>query len=260
MGKEELVKVTIDDQAIKVPKGTTLLKAAKKLGIDIPTLCFHESLPPQGSCRLCVVEITDKTGKWTWIDASCVYPASEGLSVKTNSPSVVKHRKTIIELLLSKAPNAEILLNLAEKYGASKTRYTAIDQGESNCILCALCVRTCNEIIGSHAIGTAERGVHKKVISPFNIAGDNCIGCTACIHVCPTGAIKSKIGKESFEIEDWGVNLKMATCSSCKKPFATAVHLEKLKSQVNLKNQLWEMCPECRRSANKVGTSYSPII
>ena len=156
-GKQELVKVTIDDQTIEVPKGTTLLHAAMKLDINIPTLCFHESLPPQGSCRVCVVEITDKTGKWTWIDASCVYPVSEGLSVQTQSPNVIKHRRAIIELLLSRAPKSEVLLLLAEKYGANPTRYTAIDKGEANCILCQLCVRTCNEIVGAQAIGTAGK-------------------------------------------------------------------------------------------------------
>jgi len=259
MGKKNLVTVIIDNNEIKVAEGSPLINAAQSLGIKIPTLCFHEALPPSGSCRICIVELQIKGNEGTWMDAACVYPARDGLIVQTNSPKVRRERKIILEMLLSKAPQSPILLELAEEYGADKNRFLSLDKGESNCILCSLCVRVCHELIKSDSIGTAHRGVKRQIVSPFQIAKNQCIGCEACINICPTGAIVAKLDKERFTIKEWGVELEMKTCETCGKSFAPTVYWQKLQSLISIKDEIYKICPECRRKKNKIGFLYSPL-
>lgn len=246
-----MINMQIDGEDIKVEEGTPVLKAAQILGIKIPTFCYHESLPPSGSCRVCIVEMEiEKRGKKrNWIDAACVYPAEEGLIIKTNSEKVKRERKIIIELLLSRAPNSRALLELAEEYGANRNRFKAFDEGEANCILCGLCVRVCNELIGANSIGTAFRGVHKKVLTPLDVAGENCIGCAACAYVCPTGAIKIIESEERLSLQNWHVELEMLRCKNCGKIIGPKVQIKRMLNSLNisLKNELFELCPECRR-------------
>jgi bidirectional [NiFe] hydrogenase diaphorase subunit len=249
MNEDELVTIEIDKIKTRIPKGTTVLQAARSLGIYIPTLCYHEALSTYASCRVCIVEMSiEKRGKLrTWIDAACVYPVQEGLIIKTNSPRVQKERKLIIEMLLSRAPDSPALLELAELYGAQKGRFESIDKGESNCILCSLCVRVCNELIKSGGIGTAFRGIHKKVVTPFNIAQDVCIGCAACAYVCPTGAIRVIEEESRLSIENWNAKLEIQFCKECGKPVGPKVYIDKLKEELNLRDELYELCPQCRR-------------
>ncbi len=249
MAEDNLLTVEIDRIKTKVPKGTTILQAARSIGIYIPTLCYHEVLSTYASCRVCIVEMSiEKRGKLrTWIDASCVYPVQEGLTVKTNSPKVQKERKLIIELLLSRAPDSIVLNELAERYGAEKGRFESVDKGESNCILCGLCVRVCNELIHSAGIGTAFRGIHKKVVTPYKIAQDVCIGCTACAYVCPTGAIKIIEDKKSINVKNWHAELEMKICKECGKPIGPRVYLEKLGKEVPVRDEIFDLCTECRR-------------
>src|SRR5210317_1594158 len=102
MSEEKLVKITVDGQEIEVPVGSTVLEAARKLGIEIPRLCHHEALSMQASCRICLVEMSvERRGRtYNWVDASCVYPVQEGLVVKTDTKKIRKERKIILELLL----------------------------------------------------------------------------------------------------------------------------------------------------------------
>ncbi len=248
------VTIEIDGQSIDVPAGTTVLEAAKQLDIHIPTLCYHASLSPQGACRVCIVEMNiSKRGRaYNWVDAACVYPVEDGLRVDTNSAKVQRERKLIIELLLSKAPDAPALLALAEEYGAERGRFEAIDHGETNCILCGLCTRVCNELIDAGGIGTAYRGVNKKVLTPFKIASTVCIGCEACAFVCPTGAIKIIENQERMSVESWEADLEMKLCRNCGTPFAPVVYIERLKQHVAIREDILEICPDCRRKALKV--------
>lgn len=259
MSEQKLVKIEIDGKKTEVLKGTTILEAAKKLGVYIPTLCFHESLSMYASCRICIVEMSiEQRGRtYSWIDASCVYPVEDGLCVKTNSEKVQKERKLIIELLLSRAPDSPVLNKLAKEYGAEKGRFETVDKGASNCILCGLCVRVCNELIESDAIGTAYRGINRKVITPFKIAKDNCVGCAACEYVCPTGAIKVIEKKDKITIENWDAEIDMKTCSECGRPYAPRDYLQKIKEKVNIREEIFEKCPECRRKDLKVFENYN---
>jgi bidirectional [NiFe] hydrogenase diaphorase subunit len=250
------VKLTIDGRETAVPASTTVLEAAAGLGIEIPTLCYHPALSPQGSCRVCIVELAEERNGRTrrWIDAACVCPVSEGLTVQTASPRIKRERRQIVELLLSRAPESEVLIDLARRTGAEKGKFLSPDKGSSNCILCGLCVRVCSELVGVGGIGMAFRGIHRQVVSPLGQAASVCVGCMACAYVCPTGAIESALKDGRLSIPTWSAELEMSLCSSCGRPVAPKAYLEKLKQDVNLREELLGLCPECRRKHVRVSS------
>ena len=152
--KNDLVSLTIDGKPVQVAPGTTLLLAAKANHIDIPTLCYHPELKPEGHCRLCVVEIGEAPR--TRLVNSCTYPAEPGLVVQTASEKVLASRRMVMELLLAQAPGAERLKEMAAAMGVYETRFTKGDPA-ARCILCGQCVRTCREVVGVSAISMAFR-------------------------------------------------------------------------------------------------------
>lgn len=182
-----MVSLTINDQSIKAEEGMTILEAAGSKNIYIPTLCYHPLLEPFGACRLCVVEIND--GVRSRMVTSCTYPVEEGLEVKTDSTEVVETRKMLIELLLARAPKARVAQRLAQEYGIEKTQLKIRDEDEL-CILCGLCARMCNEIIGVSAINFIKRGVNREVTFNPEISSELCVGCGICTAVCPTGCLE----------------------------------------------------------------------
>ncbi len=190
--KVKKLTLFIDDAPVQVEEGLTLFQAAKKAGINIPTLCYHEKLMPYGACRLCLVEI-EKRGR-TRIVASCAYPAEEGLKVFSESPKVKEIRKLLVELYLSMFPYNNEIKSLAKKYGLRGTRF----KKENNyCILCGLCVRYCAEVKGDHAVGFVGRGINKKVtFIPDSAYFKHCVNCMKCMDICPTGVFPSNFGIE----------------------------------------------------------------
>jgi bidirectional [NiFe] hydrogenase diaphorase subunit len=194
------VNLEIDGRQVKAKEGMTILEAARSVGIDIPTLCYHEKLAPYGACRLCTVEIS--RNKRTRLVTACVYPVEDGLVVKTESPRVIKIRKMLLELMLASAP-AKVIEDLALRYGVEKPRFEA---ERTMCVLCGLCVRYCAEIKKANAIGFVGRGIERKVVFFPEIASTVCMSCKECFGLCPTGKIPSETDGVCFDdltVEDF---------------------------------------------------------
>lgn len=186
------ININIDGRKVGIDENSTILKAAEKIGIHIPTLCYHEKTKPYGACRLCIVEIK-RNGK-SKIVASCTYPVEEGLIVNTESPEVEKIRKNLVELYLALFPFNPEIKKLAKKYGLRGTR---LKKENNYCILCGLCVRYCREVKKNNAIGFVGRGTNKKVVFiPESAYFKYCESCMECMDLCPTGVFPSNYGME----------------------------------------------------------------
>ena len=185
-----VVHFSVDDKNVMVSAGQTIFEALQRTpGIgEIPALCYNPAVRPYGACRLCTVEVSEDGGKSFRFVAACLYPAKEGQIVKTNTEKIRMLRKGIIEFLLARCPGVKVIQELAKEYGVAKPRFAL---GKNDCILCGLCVRACQEIIGKSAISLVNRGIYKEVAAPFYAyeLGAECIGCGDCSYVCPTGAI-----------------------------------------------------------------------
>jgi bidirectional [NiFe] hydrogenase diaphorase subunit len=237
-----MVNLTVDGKNISVPKGTMLLEAARSAGISIPTLCAHEAVSRSGACRLCVVEI--KKGNRTRIVTSCLYGAEEGLVVDTRSERVLNVRRLVMELLLARCPESEVLQKLAKELGVEPQARFVADSDKGKCILCRSCVRVCEEIVGVSAIGFFARGSRKNVGTPYNEKSDACIGCGACAYVCPTGHIEMISTGDKRKI--WGRTFKMQTCTKCGKFFAPADQLKFISKKTGVPLNELTVCTECR--------------
>lgn len=190
------VKITIDSHPIEVDEGTYVLAAAKSLGIEIPTLCYYPYMSPYAACRICCVEARNGKG-WSKIVTACNYPVWEGLAIYTNTPRVINARRTNLEMLMANCAPVPVLERLAKELGVEEPRF---GHGSYTCILCGLCVRICDEVVGAHALTFVNRGKNRDVSTPFHLNSDACILCGACAKHCPTGYIKME------DIEDRFVN------------------------------------------------------
>lgn len=239
-----MVSININGRQIEVDEGQTILDVAREYGIDIPTLCYHEAVSSAGACRLCLVEIT-KNGR-SKIVASCLYPVEDGLNVITDSDCIIESRKMVIELLLASCPNSAVIQEMAEKLGVEKTEFIIHDKDKDNeCILCGLCVRACDEIVGVNAISLVNRGNKREVATPFHDVAQTCIGCGSCHYICPTGAIKMEDIEGIRKIYNWNVEFNLKKCKSCGNYFATESQLDYIKNTLELSEPI-ETCISCR--------------
>ncbi|MBW1997546.1 MAG: (2Fe-2S)-binding protein [Deltaproteobacteria bacterium] len=245
-----MVRLKINGREVEVEKDSTVLQAAKKLGIEIPTLCHHDALSPYGSCRLCVVEIRKRGRSGSRIVTSCNYPVEEGLDVETDSDRVLKDRKIVMELLLARCPDVKVLQEMARHMGIEKPRFSL---DHSTCILCGLCVRVCEETIGASAISFVSRGVDEDVSTPYDISSDVCIGCGTCARVCPTGAITVETIEDVMRIKKFkrfSTTKKMHQCPSCGKYYIAELHMDWISQRLGPLSFLTSLCPECKRSGS----------
>lgn len=234
------MKIRIDGKEIEVTAGETILEVARREGIHIPTLCYHEAFGEQGICRLCIVEIKEE--ERTRLVASCTYPINSEIEVKTTTPEIERIRRNIIMLLYRRAPNSEYMKKLYEEYGRPG-EVKPVDPEES-CILCRLCVRAC-EKLGANAISAVLRGTEKRIATPYDESSPDCIGCCSCAQVCPTGAIKITTMPGKYEI--WNKTFEMEKCEECGRPFIPQTLLDYMESKLGLELPKENLCPECRR-------------
>lgn len=206
----EMIKFKIDGKEVEVKRGTTVLEAARSIGIKIPSLCYLKDVNNCSSCRICVVEVGSK------LIASCSLVAEEGMVVKTNTAKVREVRRMVVELLLSnhkrecttcvRSENCE-LQNYAKELNVRDIRYNgeklsksldlssaSIVRDAEKCILCGRCISTCSKIQTVNAIGFAKRGFNTEVEAPYDrpLGNSICINCGQCILACPVGALSEK--------------------------------------------------------------------
>ena len=210
--EKEMVNLTIDNQKVTVPKGTTILNAAKKAGIDIPTLCFLKDINEVGDCRMCIVEVEGRRGFAT----SCIQTVEEGMVVHTHTPNVLEARHVILDLIISnhakdcltctRSGNCE-LQALATKFNVlniefegERTEHKIDDLSPSivrdfnKCILCRRCVAACKNVQKIGAIDCINRGFESCIstVGDHSLNDVNCTFCGQCIEACPTGALHEK--------------------------------------------------------------------
>jgi NADH dehydrogenase/NADH:ubiquinone oxidoreductase subunit G len=201
------ITLNIDGKEISVEQDKTLLEAAREMGKDVPTICFHEATTANALCRICVVEVEGQRV----LQPACIVKAADKMKVQTRSEKVIRSRRTILEMLastmdLSDAPE---ILTMMEDYGASHERFPGAERRESEvkddnpmyvrdyskCLLCWRCVQVCAEDAQyTYAINFEGRGYETQIGTFFDktIPETTCVLCGQCVGVCPTGALKPK--------------------------------------------------------------------
>src|SRR5580704_16349179 len=217
LGVTAEVTVDIDGQAVTVPEGTSIMRAAALAGVKVPKLCATDTLKAFGSCRLCLVEIEGRKG----YPASCTTAVAPGMKIHTQSEKLTSLRKGVLDLYISDHPLECVscpanghceLQNMADEVGIEETSYglkgeiemhRPLPKDESNpyftfnpelCIVCSRCVRACDETQGTFALTIQGRGFSSKVSASENqpFLDSECVSCGACVEACPTAALTEK--------------------------------------------------------------------
>lgn len=214
-----MINLSVNSQALEIEEGTRLLGAVEKAGIKVPTLCHHKALTPYGACRLCVVEV-HSPGRAPFLQASCSYPAADGIDILTDTERVRRARKITAELLLARCPGSEVIRRIASELGVKEPR---IRIKNDDCVYCGLCVRMCEERMGRSAVGFTGRGPGKKLQSPFGKHNRMCWTCGACDFICPVGKKVSVLTSESVSVpilNEYNLNLDRRPAVSILYPQA----------------------------------------
>jgi predicted molibdopterin-dependent oxidoreductase YjgC len=231
-----MISLTINGKSVQVPEGTTVLRAAKQIGITIPTLCDHPDLKPFGACRLCIVELKGAEYPKT----ACTLEAAEGMQIQTESAALTKSRQTILKLLLANyfdagytgdadgiAGKESEFMHWVRHYNvrvpkvmAHAPRYEVNSDPNpfvwvdlNKCILCGRCIRACDEIQGRFVWSTNERGYDTRIVAGADttMLDARCESCGACVAYCPTGALDNKMSIDAGHPD----KLVTTTCTYC---------------------------------------------
>ncbi len=241
-----MIELTINGKPVACESGETILQVAQRNRIQIPTLCHHEGLCAQGVCRVCMVELIENG--WSKLVAACIFPIRRSIEVFTDNETVQKHRRAVISLLLARTPGNERVERLARYYKITAPERLEA-QADEKCVLCGLCVRACSSL-GTGAISTVNRGISKKVSTPYDEPSKTCVGCASCASVCPTGAIAVE---ESFSVRKiWGKEFELARCACCGEAFATKDQLEYAAKLAGL-DEPNTSCERCRKQGVAAG-------
>ncbi len=208
----ENISLTINGKKITCPEGQSVLVVAEEHGIKIPKLCYHHSLKPYGACRLCLVE-DEKTGR---LMASCVTPATQDMTLVSNSPRILQHRRNIVSLMMAEHPESCVVCNkgnrchlrmVAAELGIAESRlypmpnHKPLEQANpfimrdlSKCILCGKCIRADHELVCAGAIDYSNRGFSSRpaTLHELPLEESSCTFCGTCVSICPTGALSAQ--------------------------------------------------------------------
>ncbi len=234
--------IVADGQKYGAEPGMTVLEVLKAHGFDIPTLCYHPALKPSGSCKLCAVEVSGKSGRPITM-LSCILPVKNGLTIKTESELVDQARARAFGNLIQMAPQSQKIRDLAKKHG--------VDLGPppDGCIRCRLCIRVCKEIVGPGALKMEKRENINYVVP----VPDACIGCGTCANICPTRVIKvqDQDNVRTISIRDEIIGRHpLATCEACGKYFATPKFLQHIADRTAPHTDVklhHRYCPTCAK-------------
>ena len=238
-----MATITIDGRKYKTDESASVLEVARAHNIPIPTLCYHPSLRPSGSCRLCAVEVPGRSTGRRIAMLSCVLKAKDGMVVKTRGDVVKRARTKAFRNLLQMAPQAKNILTLAKSYN--------IDPGppSDGCVRCRLCVRVCKEIVGPGALKMEKRNGMNYVVP---IEG-HCIGCGTCANICPTDVIDvedlDNVRTISIRNEVIGRH-PLERCEGCGKLYATPKFLNHIHKRTSSHTEVkahHNYCPTCAK-------------
>ena len=243
-----VVNVTINGQALQAQAGQTVLEAAAAAGIEIPNLCHHSHLKPEGACRLCLVEIEKQRAP----QPACTFPVTEGMVVRTHTETLRAARVFALQMIFSERSHYCMicpksgpagstdceLQRLAYQHGLDHwehgpnyTKVWPLDASRpyfvmdhARCILCRRCVRACNSLVANHTLGVHERGARTMICADDDIAfGEStCVSCGTCLQVCPTGALMDR--RSSFTGRDADCQKTSAVCLACAVGCRTQVY------------------------------------
>lgn len=239
--------IKIDGKEVTAERGETILEVARRNDIYIPTLCHMPALEPAAMCRICTVEMKEKS--WTRLVTSCNFPIRGAVEIFTDTPRLRQGRKMAIELLAARCPDAPILKELAERYGADLNRFKVDDK---QCIMCGLCARVC-ERVGSNVLALSGRGVGITVSSFLGQLSPDCIGCGACAQICPVNTIQmiDEDGVRRLVVCGKEVSrVPLRHCSSCGEYFGPLIDLNKVMEkagEAKVPPPNTHICPTCSR-------------
>ena len=259
--------LTIDGQQVEVPAGTTIIQAAKKLGISIPHYCYHPALPIAGNCRICMVEV-DKQPK---LQISCYTPVAEGMVVKTNSPKVLEARKSVLEFLLVNHP---LDCPVCDQSGECKLQDYYMEHGlynsrladvkvkkekkafaigptvmldQERCILCTRCVRFTDTITKTHEFGVFNRGDHSQLdVYPGKQLDNNYSGNV--VDICPVGALTDKDFR--FKCRVWYLEKTKSVCPGCSQGCNITVEWDKSRPHAHKQARVMRLKPRLNPDVN----------